>query len=56
MHRAVALVASLFSLLAAVLALIAFAIDIALFVFLRHEVNNLPNIDATTTLSAGELV
>ncbi|KAG6895887.1 hypothetical protein C0992_011780 [Termitomyces sp. T32_za158] len=53
MHRAVALVASLVAFLAAALTLIAFAIDIALFVFFRHEVGNLPNIDAKTTIGAG---
>ncbi|KAG6884872.1 hypothetical protein C0993_007610, partial [Termitomyces sp. T159_Od127] len=54
MHRAVALVASLLAFLAAALSLIAFAIDIALFVFFRHQVNNLPNIDAKTTIGVGE--
>lgn len=55
MHRAVALVASLFAFLAAALSLIAFAIDIAVFVFLRHEVTNLPNVDSKTTIGAGKL-
>ncbi|KAG6890231.1 hypothetical protein C0995_010244 [Termitomyces sp. Mi166 len=53
LHRAVTLVASLFAFLASALALIAFAIDIALFVFVRHQVNNLPDIDARTTIGVG---
>ncbi|KAH0579881.1 hypothetical protein H2248_002709 [Termitomyces sp. 'cryptogamus'] len=52
-HHVVTLVASLFAFLASALALIAFAIDIALFVFLRHQVDILPNIDAKTTIGVG---
>ncbi|KAG6858349.1 hypothetical protein C0991_002964, partial [Blastosporella zonata] len=52
-HPAVTLVASLFSFLGAALALIAFAIDIALFVFLKHEANKLPDVAAHTTIGVG---
>ena len=40
-HITVTLLASLAAFLAALLTLIAFAIDIALFVFVRHEMGNL---------------
>ncbi|KAG5651407.1 hypothetical protein H0H81_008741 [Sphagnurus paluster] len=46
-HITVTLVSSLISFLAAAITLIAFAVDIALFVYLRHQVHKLP--DAKTT-------
>ncbi|KAL1754048.1 SUR7/PalI family-domain-containing protein [Schizophyllum commune] len=46
-HIAVSLIASLLSFLSAVLTLIAFAIDIALFVYVKHQVKKLPNVDGT---------
>lgn len=51
-HVTVTLVASLFSFLAALLTLIAFAIDIALFAFTKHEMNKL-NIGASTITGPG---
>ncbi|KAG6835997.1 hypothetical protein H0H93_012413 [Arthromyces matolae] len=50
LHHAVTLVASLVSFLAATLSLIAFAIDIALFVYLRHKANEISNVNANTHL------
>ena len=47
-HITVTLVASLVSFLAATLALIAFAIDIALFAFVKHQVGTLSNSNFTT--------
>jgi len=52
-HVTVTLIASLMSFLAAALTLIAFAIDIALFVFLRHQVDKLPDVQSKTTPSPG---
>ncbi|KAL1746620.1 SUR7/PalI family-domain-containing protein [Schizophyllum fasciatum] len=46
-HIAISLVASLLSFLSAVLTLVAFAIDIALFVYIKHQVDKLPNVDGT---------
>jgi len=47
-HITVTLIASLVSFLAALLTFIAFAIDIALFAFVKHEVGSLNNSDFTT--------
>lgn len=47
-HITVTLIASLVSFLAAVLTLIAFAIDIALFAFVKHQVGTLNNSSFTT--------
>jgi len=51
-HHLVTLLASLTSFLAAVLTLIAFAIDIALYAFVHHEINKLPDVSGHTTTSA----
>ncbi|KAJ7212995.1 hypothetical protein GGX14DRAFT_619723 [Mycena pura] len=51
-HHAVTLVASLTSFLAAFLTLIAFAIDIALYAFVHHEIGKLPDVSSTTRTSA----
>ncbi|KAF8064211.1 actin cortical patch SUR7/pH-response regulator pali [Lyophyllum atratum] len=48
-HVTVTLVASLTSFLAALITLIAFAIDIALFAYLKHQVNKIPNVQGKTT-------
>ncbi|KAG6907754.1 hypothetical protein DXG01_007508 [Tephrocybe rancida] len=53
LHHAVTLAASLLAFLASVLALIAFAIDIALFAYLKHQVNKLPKVNAKTTIGVG---
>ncbi|KAG6832575.1 hypothetical protein H0H87_001231 [Tephrocybe sp. NHM501043] len=53
LHHAVTFVATLFAFLASVLSLIAFALDIALFVYLKHQVNKLPNVQAKTTIGNG---
>jgi ABC-type nickel/cobalt efflux system permease component RcnA len=47
-HITFTLIASLLSFLAALLTLIAFAIDIALFAFVKHEVGTLNNSDFNT--------
>ncbi|KAG5643121.1 hypothetical protein DXG03_001547 [Asterophora parasitica] len=52
-HATVTLITSLTSFLAAFLTLIAFAIDIALFAYLKHQVNKLPNVNAKTSPGAG---
>jgi len=52
-HITVTLAASLTSFLAALITLIAFAIDIALFAYLKHQVNKLPNVQGKTTTSPG---
>ncbi|RDB17497.1 hypothetical protein Hypma_000993 [Hypsizygus marmoreus] len=52
-HVTITLIASLTSFLAALLTLIAFAIDIALFAYLKHQVNKLPNVQAKTSPGAG---
>jgi len=52
-HLTVTLLASLVSFLAALLTLIAFAIDIALFAYLKHQVNKLSDVHATTKTGAG---
>lgn len=52
-HLTISLIASILSFLAAILTLIAFAIDIALFVRVRHEVNKLPGVRARTTPGPG---
>ncbi|KAJ6526617.1 hypothetical protein DFH09DRAFT_1187600 [Mycena vulgaris] len=51
-HHMVTLLASLTSFLAALLTLIAFAIDIALYAFVHHEIGKLPDVDGRTTTSA----
>ncbi|KIK64991.1 hypothetical protein GYMLUDRAFT_39402 [Collybiopsis luxurians FD-317 M1] len=52
-HVTVTLIASILSFLAALITLIAFAIDIALFAFLRHEVGEIPALKATTNTAPG---
>ncbi|TRM63190.1 SUR7/PalI family-domain-containing protein [Schizophyllum amplum] len=47
LHIAVSLVASLLSFLAALLTLVAFAIDIALFVYVKHQADKLPSVDGS---------
>jgi hypothetical protein len=49
----VTLVASLLSFLAAALTLVAFAIDIALYVFVKHQVGRLPGVSGTTDTGPG---
>lgn len=49
------LIASLASFFAAFLTLIAFAIDIALFAYVKHKVGTLPDVQGKTTTSAGKL-
>ncbi|KAK7055095.1 hypothetical protein R3P38DRAFT_1344321 [Favolaschia claudopus] len=51
-HTTVTLVSSLVSFLAAFLTLIAFAIDIALYGFVHHEIGKLPDVDGRTRTSA----
>ncbi|KAJ7482221.1 hypothetical protein B0H11DRAFT_2232445 [Mycena galericulata] len=51
-HHLVTLLASLTSFLAAFLTLIAFAIDIALYGFVHHEVGKLPDVSGRTRTSA----
>ncbi|KAJ7255425.1 hypothetical protein B0H12DRAFT_1233044 [Mycena haematopus] len=51
-HHMVTLLASLTAFLAALLTLIAFAIDIALYAFVHHEIGKLPDVDGHTTTSA----
>jgi hypothetical protein len=51
-HHMVTLLASLTAFLAATLTLIAFAIDIALYVFVHHEIGRITNISGHTTTSA----
>lgn len=51
-HITITLVASLVSFLAALLSLIAFAINIALYAYVKHEMDTL-NIDATTITGPG---
>ncbi|KAJ6476290.1 hypothetical protein C8R45DRAFT_1009497 [Mycena sanguinolenta] len=51
-HHMVTLLASLTSFLAAFLTLIAFAIDIALYAFVHHEIGKLPDVDGHTNTSA----
>lgn len=48
-HITITLAASLMSFLAALLTLIAFAIDIALYAYLKHEMSNLTNNESTIT-------
>jgi len=52
-HVTVTLVASILSFLAALLTLIAFAIDIALYAFLHHEVGKIPALNASTNPAPG---
>ena len=53
-HVTVTLLASLTSFLAAVLTLIAFAVDIALYAFLKHEVGKLSGVSSNTDTAPGE--
>jgi hypothetical protein len=53
-HVTVQLVASLLSFLAAVITLVAFAIDIALYTFLKHQVHKLAQVDSNTNTGAGQ--
>lgn len=50
-HHLVTLLASLTSFLAALLTLIAFAIDIALYAFVHHEIKKLPDVSGRTNTS-----
>nr|GAT60481.1 predicted protein [Mycena chlorophos] len=50
-HHLVTLLASLMSFLAATLTLIAFAIDIALYAFVHHEIGKLPDVSGKTDTS-----
>ncbi|KAF7297190.1 hypothetical protein MIND_00952100 [Mycena indigotica] len=50
-HHLVTLMASLVSFLAAALTLIAFAIDIALYAFVHHEIKKLPDVSGKTKTS-----
>ncbi|KAI9448440.1 hypothetical protein H4582DRAFT_1802503 [Lactarius indigo] len=52
-HVTLVLIASLLSFLAALLTLIAFAIDLALYVIVRDRVNNLDNISARSVAAPG---
>jgi len=52
-HATMTLLCSLTSFLAALLTLLAFAVDIALFAYLKHQVNKLPQVQSKTTTSAG---
>ncbi|KAJ6542731.1 hypothetical protein B0H19DRAFT_1000450 [Mycena capillaripes] len=51
-HHMVTLLASLASFLAALLTLIAFAIDIALYAFVHHEIGKLPDVSGRVNTSA----
>jgi hypothetical protein len=53
-HLTVQLVASLLSFFSALLTLIAFAIDIALYAYVKHEVNKLDGVDANTNTAPGK--
>lgn len=53
-HATIMLFASLTSFLAAQITLLAFACDIALFVYLRQQVNRLHGVVSKTTPSAGK--
>jgi hypothetical protein len=50
----VQLVASILSFFAALLTLIAFAIDIALYAFVKHQVKKLDSVKTTTNTAPGE--
>jgi len=52
-HITVTLMASLTAFLAATLMLIAFAVDIALYAFVHHELGNLPNVNEDTKTGPG---
>lgn len=52
-HITVTLAASFTAFLAATLTLIAFAVDIALYAFVHHEMGNLPNISENTNTGPG---
>lgn len=53
-HVTVTLMSSLTAFFAAFLTLIAFAVDIALYAYLKHQVNKLPDVHGKTTTSAGQ--
>lgn len=53
-HITLTLLASIVSFLAALITLIAFAIDIALFAFVKHEMNKLTNVDSNTNTAPGQ--
>ena len=53
-HVTFTLLASLTSFLAAVLTLIAFAVDIALYAFVKHEVGKLSGVGSNTNTAPGE--
>ncbi|KAF9463360.1 hypothetical protein BDZ94DRAFT_1259169 [Collybia nuda] len=52
-HTTMTLISSLTAFFAAFLTLIAFAVDIALYAYLKHQVNKLPDVQGKTTTSAG---
>jgi hypothetical protein len=54
-HLTVQLIASVLSFLAAVITLIAFAIDIALYVYIKHQVHKLAQVDGSTNTAPGTL-
>lgn len=53
-HVTVTLISSLTAFFAAFLTLIAFAVDIALYAYLKHQVNKLPDVHGKTTTRAGQ--
>jgi hypothetical protein len=53
-HLTVQLVASLLSFFSALLTLIAFAIDIALYAYVKHEVGKLDGVNASTNTAPGK--
>ncbi len=55
-HFTLVLIASLLSYLAALLTLVAFAIDIALYVIVRDRVNNLDNVGVRSVAAPGERI
>jgi hypothetical protein len=52
-HKRMTLLASIFSLVAALIVLIAFAVDIALFAFLKHQMGKLEGIPSNTMPGPG---
>jgi hypothetical protein len=53
-HLTVSLIASLLAFLAATLTLIAFAIDIALYAYVKHQMKKLPGVDDLTLTGPGQ--
>jgi hypothetical protein len=53
-HITVTLLASIMSFLAALITLIAFAIDIALYAFVKHEMKKLTNVESNTNTAPGQ--